>query len=37
MGQEAILADFPELKHKDIRACLRFAADRERKLSKIPA
>jgi uncharacterized protein (DUF433 family) len=27
-----ILADFPELTEEDIRACLAFAADRERKL-----
>ena len=30
-----ILADFPELTEEDIRACLAFAADRERKLSGI--
>ena len=30
-----ILADFPELTEEDIRACLVFAADRERKLSVI--
>lgn len=32
MTEEEILADFPELEHEDIRACLAFAADRERKL-----
>ena len=31
-----ILADLPELEREDIRACLAFAADRERKLTKIP-
>jgi len=30
-----ILADFPELTEEDIRACLAFAADRERKLSVV--
>jgi uncharacterized protein (DUF433 family) len=28
-----ILADFPELNDEDIRACLAFAADRERRLA----
>ena len=32
MSQEEILSDFPELEQEDIRACLAFAADRERKL-----
>jgi uncharacterized protein (DUF433 family) len=30
-----ILADFPELTEEDIRACLAFAADRERRLAVI--
>ena len=30
-----ILADFPELTEEDIRACVAFAADRERKLAVI--
>ena len=30
-----ILADFPELTEEDIRACLAFAADRERKLAVV--
>jgi uncharacterized protein (DUF433 family) len=30
-----ILADFPELTEEDIRACLAFAADRERKLTVV--
>jgi uncharacterized protein (DUF433 family) len=30
MGYEEIIADFPELTHDDITACLLFAADRER-------
>ena len=32
MTEDEILADFPELTREDIRACLAFAADRERKL-----
>ena len=32
MSEQEILTDFPELAHDDIRACLSFAADRERKL-----
>ena len=32
MSEEGILNDFPELEKDDIRACLAFAADRERRL-----
>jgi len=32
MSEEEILADFPELTATDIRACLAFAADRERRM-----
>jgi uncharacterized protein (DUF433 family) len=32
MTQQEILSDFPDLTETDIRACLAFAADRERKL-----
>lgn len=32
MSEEQILEDFPDLTLDDIRACLAFAADRERKL-----
>jgi len=32
MSVEEILADFPDLTKEDIRACLAFAADRERRL-----
>ena len=32
MTEAEILADFPDLTTLDIRACLAFAADRERKL-----
>jgi len=35
MSEEDILKDFPDLTHEDIRACLAFAADRERKLVSI--
>ncbi len=37
MSEDEILADFPDLRRDDIRACLAFAADRERKLVKVPA
>ena len=37
MTVEEILDDFPDLTHDDIKAVLAFAADRERKLSFIPA
>ncbi len=37
MTPEQIVADFPDLTIEDIRACLAFAADRERKLVKVPA
>ena len=33
MSVEEILHDFPELTKDDIRACLAFAADRERRLT----
>ena len=33
MTEDEILTDFPDLTRADIRACLKFAADRERKLS----
>ena len=36
MSQEEILKDFPDLNPEDIRACLEFAADRERKLVSLP-
>ena len=36
MSEDAILTDFPDLTRVDIRACLAFAADRERKLVSIP-
>jgi len=36
MTQEEVLAEFPDLTAEDIRACLAFAADRERKLTTLP-
>jgi uncharacterized protein (DUF433 family) len=33
MTEDEILADFPDLKQEDIRACLSFAAARERRLA----
>ena len=36
MIEDAILHDFPDLTREDIRACLAFAADRERTLVSIP-
>ena len=32
MTHEEILSDYPELTQEDIRACLAYAADRERRL-----
>ena len=37
MSEADILTDFPDLTREDIRACLEFAADRERKLVSLPA
>jgi len=31
MTEDKLLADFPDLTHEDILACLSYAADRERK------
>jgi uncharacterized protein (DUF433 family) len=36
MSEEEILADFPDLTHEDILACLAFAADRECRFVSIP-
>ena len=36
MSAEEILADFPDLTAEDIRACLAFAADRERRMRVVP-
>lgn len=37
MTPEEIVADFPDLTLEDIRACLAYAADRERRLWSRPA
>ncbi len=37
MSIPEVLSDFPDLTDEDIRACLAFAADRERKLWVVPA
>jgi uncharacterized protein (DUF433 family) len=37
MSEGEILKDFPDLEAEDIKACLSFAADRERKLFTVPA
>ncbi|MGH9694934.1 MAG: DUF433 domain-containing protein [Bryobacteraceae bacterium] len=37
MTETEILTDFPDLTAEDLRACLAFAADRERRLASIPA
>ena len=36
MSEDEVLADFPDLEREDIRACLAFAADRERRLISLP-
>lgn len=36
MSEDQILRDLPDLAREDIRACLAFAADRERKLVSVP-
>ena len=38
MTEQEILADFPDLTKDDLKACIAFAADRERRLSfSLPA
>ena len=36
MSEADILEEFPDLESDDIKACLAFAADRERKLMSVP-
>lgn len=36
MSEDEILADFPSLEREDIRACLAYAAQRERRLASDP-
>lgn len=37
MTEDQILADFPDLTRDDLKACIAFAADRERRLLTVPA
>ena len=37
MTEEEVLGDFPDLTREDLKACLAFAADRERKLFQVAA
>ena len=37
MSEDEILKDFPQLTRDDIRACLAFAAERERRIVGLPA
>ena len=37
MSEDEILADFPQLTRDDIRACLAYAAERERRTMSTPA
>lgn len=37
MSVDEILKDFPQLSHEDIRACLAYAAERERRTLSTPA
>ena len=36
MSEAEILADFPQLATEDIRACLAYAAERERRVVSVP-
>ena len=36
MSDDEIVADFPDLTKEDVRACLAFAAERERRLVSCP-
>jgi uncharacterized protein (DUF433 family) len=37
MSEKEVLADFPQLMAEDVRACLAFAAERERRIVSVPA
>ncbi|MDX6447076.1 MAG: hypothetical protein QOH71_4150 [Blastocatellia bacterium] len=37
MTEAQILEDFPDLTREDLKACIAFAADRERRLITVPA
>jgi uncharacterized protein (DUF433 family) len=36
MTEDEVLADFPDLTKEDLKACIAFAADRERRLMEVP-
>jgi uncharacterized protein (DUF433 family) len=36
MTEQEILDDFPDLTHEDLKACIAYAADRERRLMPAP-
>jgi uncharacterized protein (DUF433 family) len=36
MTEEEILEDFPDLTREDLKACIAYAADRERRLMNVP-
>jgi uncharacterized protein (DUF433 family) len=36
MTEDEILEDFPDLTREDLKACIAFAADRERRLATVP-
>jgi len=36
MSVDDIVSDFPDLRPDDVRACLAFAADREKRLARVP-
>jgi uncharacterized protein (DUF433 family) len=36
MTEEEILSDFPDLTSDDLKACIAYAADRERRLMDVP-
>ena len=37
MSEDQILSDFPQLTREDVRACLAYAAERERRTHSVPA
>lgn len=37
MDERELLSDFPQLTHDDVRACLAYAAERERRGLSVPA
>ena len=37
MTEQEILEDFPDLRREDLKACIAYAADRERRFTSVPA